>query len=114
MVDSEFVDQPNPDDPDGEPETVERVLFRGPRVVAPEEIASKFMKDFNFGSEALKCMKTAFPSFDFSKFNHCLFVSEVGWLEAEGDLTMNKKLLAQVVPAEQDFGEDYAGIFHFR
>ena len=35
-------------------------------------------------------------------------------LAAIANLTMNKKLFEKVVPSEQNFQEDYSGVFHFR
>ncbi|XP_078397896.1 calpain-9 isoform X1 [Cetorhinus maximus] len=36
------------------------------------------------------------------------------FLAAVASLTLNQKIMAQVVPLEQTFGRNYAGIFHFR
>ncbi|XP_068250069.1 calpain clp-1-like isoform X2 [Palaemon carinicauda] len=35
-------------------------------------------------------------------------------LAAVANLTLNKRLFYQIVPSDQSFGDNYAGIFHFR
>lgn len=35
-------------------------------------------------------------------------------LAAVANLTLSRKLFFQIVPDDQDFQENYAGIFHFR
>lgn len=35
-------------------------------------------------------------------------------LAAMANLTLNKRIFHQVVPEDQSFTDDYAGIFHFR
>lgn len=52
---------------------------------------------------------------DFSRFD--IRQGELGncWLiAAMSSLTMHPKLLAQAIPNDQDFNEDYVGAFRFR
>ncbi|XP_052437301.1 calpain-1 catalytic subunit isoform X2 [Carassius gibelio] len=49
--------------------------------------------------------------FDYSQgsyLGNCWFLASVG------ALTFQKEIMDQIMPADQSFGEDYAGIFHFR
>ncbi len=43
-----------------------------------------------------------------------IYLGNCWFLAAIGALTFEKDIIKQVMPAEQSFTKDYAGIFHFR
>lgn len=61
------------------------------------------------------CANPKFVVDGFSRFDVMQgSLGDCWFLAALATLTQNKKLFEKVVPADNDFGASYAGVFHFR
>ncbi len=93
-------------------------LFTDPEF-PPDDLSLYFSQDppFNFEWKRASELSDAPVLFDGGSSRFDINQGELGdcWLLAAlANLTLNKRLLYRVVPLDQSFTEEYAGIFHFQ